>query len=74
MKDLKISYDNENEEKIYKEYDHIFDFTDDLESDNIDIPMMDYQNVEACFFENPLNNKCFDTIEELYHHCKSILK
>lgn len=73
MKDLAIRYDNENGERIRREYDYIFDFTKEMESDGIDIPMMDYRNVEADFFENPLLHKDFSTIEELYTHCKNIL-
>ena len=74
MKDLKISYDNENGQRINMEYDTIMDFVDAIDSDNIDIPMLDYVNVEADFFENPLFHKHFDTIEDLYNHCKSILQ
>lgn len=74
MKDLMISYDNENGERIHKVYDHIFDFTDALESDDVDVPMIDYQNVDAYFFENPLNHNHFDTIQDLYYHCKLIME
>jgi hypothetical protein len=74
MKDLKIRYENENGDKINAEYDTIMDFTDAIESDEIDIPMLDYTNVEADFFENPLLHKSFNTIVELYEHCKAILK
>lgn len=74
MKDLKISYDNENGQRINMEYDTIMDFVDAIDSDNIDIPMLDYENVEADFFENPLLHKHFETIEDLYNHCKSILQ
>ena len=74
MKDLKISYDNENGQRINMEYDTIMNFVDDIDSDNIDIPMLDYENVEADFFENPLLHKHFETIEDLYNHCLKILK
>lgn len=74
MKDLKISYDNENGQRINMEYDTIMDFVDAIDSDNIDIPMLDYENVEADFFENPLLHKHFETIEDLYNHCQSILQ
>ena len=75
MKDLKISYDNENGQKIHAEYDTIMDFIDTIDSeDDIDIPMLDYGNVEATFFENPLIYKQFDTIEDLYNHCQEIIK
>lgn len=75
MKDLRISYDNENGQRINAEYNTIMDFIDTINSeDNIDIPMLDYGNVEATFFENPLLHKHFDTIEELYNHCIEITK
>lgn len=74
MKDLRISYDNENGQRINAEYNTIMDFIDVMDSGEIDIPMLDYQNVEADFFENPLLHKHFDTIEELYNHCTEIIK
>ena len=73
MKDLKIIYDNENEERIEREYDTIMDFIDEMESDNTDIPMLDYRNVTAAFFENKFQVKYFSTIEELLEHCKKII-
>lgn len=74
MKDLMIRYENKNGDRAYAEYDTIMDFTDAVESDNIDIPMPDYENIAADFFENPLLHKRFNTIAELYKHCKAILK
>lgn len=74
MKDLKIRYKNDNGDTISAEYNTIMDFTDAIESDDIDLPMQDYMNVEADFFENPLMHKNFNTIAELYEHCKAILK
>lgn len=74
MKDLKIIYDNENEERIEREYDTIMDFIDEMDSDKIDIPMLDYKNVTAVFFENPLQIKYFSTIAELLNHCKRMIK
>lgn len=72
MKDLTISYENENGQVIRQEYDRIFDFTEELESDNLDIPMLDYGNVTATFFEKRTKN--FDTIDDLYHYCVEIMK
>lgn len=75
MKDLRISYDNENRQRIKVEYNTLMDFINIIDSeDNIDIPMLDYENVEADFFENPLLHKHFNTIEELYNHCVKITK
>lgn len=74
MKDLRISYDTKNGQRTNAEYNTIMDFIDVMDSDEIDIPMLDYENVEATFFENPLLHKNFNTIEELYNHCIEITK
>ena len=74
MKDLMISYDDKNGERINKVYDRVFDFTDALDLKYPGAPSMDCQNVVADFFENPLSRKHFNTIEELYYHCKLIMK
>ena len=74
MKDLKIIYDNENEERIEREYNTIMDFIDEMNSDNIDIPMLDCKNVTAAFYENELQIKYFSTIEELLEHCKKRIR
>ena len=74
MKDLRISYDNENGQRINAEYNTIMDFIDVMDSDEIDIPMLDYGNVEATFFENAFQRKHFNTIEELYNHCVEITR
>ena len=73
MVDLKIIYDNENEERIEREYATIMDFIDEMESDNIDIPMLDYRNVTAAFFESKLMIKYFSTIGDLLEHCKKVV-
>jgi len=54
-------------------FDTIMDFTDLMESDNLDIPMMDYQNVEADFWGNPLHRKHFDTRADLYNLSQTLL-
>lgn len=73
MKDLVITYTNENGKRIKAEYKHVFDFTDAMESDSIDIPMREYTDVEAVFWESHLRNKHFETIEECYNYCKEIM-
>lgn len=72
MKDLIITYENGDEKILKKEYDHIYDFTEEIESDKGGIPMLDYKNVTAVFFEK--TSKHFDTIDDLYKHCVSIMK
>lgn len=74
MKDLMFSYDNKNGERIHKVYDRIFDFTDEVEQNVPDAPMMDGQNVVAYFFENPATSQQFNTVEDLYYHCQLIMK
>ena len=74
MIDLKVVYENENGEQVEREYDTIMDFIDEMESDEIDIPMLDYGNVTATFFENKLNVKHCETIGELLEHCKNITR
>jgi len=74
MKDLIICYDNENGDTIGKSYNTIMDFINEMESDNIDIPMLDYTNVYAEFFGRIHDGKSFDTIEKLLEHCKAIIR
>ncbi len=71
MKDLKIKYKNENGEVISGEYNTIMDFMDEMESD-IDIPMLDYTDVYAKFFDK--HEKHFETIKELLEHCENVTK
>ena len=74
MKDLTFSYENCNGEKIHLEYDTIMDFLNDIESNKIDIPMLDDEKVNTTFFENKLNQKKFNTIFDLVENCKNIIK
>lgn len=69
MKDLIITYTSENK-AIKKEYDHIFDFTDEIEDTNISVPTQ--RNITATFFEN--RTEKFNTMDDLYRHCVAILK
>lgn len=74
MKDLRIKYKNENGKIINSEYDTIMDFIDEMESDNIDIPMLDYEIISYILFENRLNSGYGGTIESLLAHCKEIVQ
>lgn len=69
MKDLIITYTSENK-VIKQEYDHIFDFTDEIEDTNISVPTQ--RNITATFFEN--RTEKFNTMDDLYRHCVAILK
>jgi hypothetical protein len=53
MKDLIITYTSENK-VIKKEYDHIFDFTDEIEDTNISVPTQ--RNITATFLKTGLKN------------------
>ena len=74
MIDLMFSYTNENNERITEEYRTIMDFTDQVESGEIDAPVMSGSNVDAIFFENKYNTKSFQSVKELYDHCVEIMK
>lgn len=72
MKDLIITFENDDKEVVKKEYSRLFDFTDKIEIGKTGIPMSDCKNVIAIFFEKKLEH--FDTIDDLYKHCVSIMK
>lgn len=74
MKDLKFSFTNENNERITEEYCTIMDFTDKIESDEVDASVLNGSDVDAIFFENKHNTKSFQTVKELYDHCVEIMK
>ncbi len=69
MRDLIINCSREIN-FIKKEYDHIFDFTDEIEDTNISLPTQ--RNITATFFEN--RTEKFNTMDALYRHCVAILK
>lgn len=73
MKDLMIKYRNDDEKEFTKLYDTIMDFIDEMESDSIDIPMLDYEIVEYIFFEKPLDRGYFNTINDILKYCKRIV-
>lgn len=72
--DLRIDYTNTSGNIVHTEYETVIDFIDTMESDEIDIPMLDDTDVHAEFFNNKLNVKDFDTISDLLEHCKEIIK
>lgn len=72
MKNLIISFKNENGETTKREYDKIFDFTEEIDGDGFNAPMLDYKNVTAKFFEN--RTESFNTIDDLYKHCIAIME
>lgn len=74
MKDLALKYKNCEGKIIAKSYDTIMDFIDEMESEDIDIPMLDDELVEYMFFEKSLDRGNFATINSLLEYCKRIIK
>lgn len=74
MRDLIFTYKNRNNEVVEKIYLNIFDFTDEVENNNPNAPQLTETNVNAIFFENNMTAKHFETIEDLYQHCKRIMQ
>lgn len=74
MKGLTLKYKNDDEKIITKSYNTIMDFVKEMESDNINIPMLDYEVVEYVFVEKFLNNRYFATIDDILEFCKEIVK
>lgn len=74
LKDLRFYYTNGNNERVVEEYRTIMDFTDRVESGEIDASVMSGSDVHAFFFENEHNTKWFQSVKELYDHCVNITK
>jgi hypothetical protein len=72
MQDLMFNYSTEDGERETKEYSTIMDFLDDVESGAMD-DVLECDDVNAEFFENELNTKHFDTVNDLYTHCCKIV-
>lgn len=72
MQDLMFNYSTENGERETKEYSTIMDFLGDVESGAMN-DVLECDDVNAEFFENELNTKHFDTVNDLYTHCCKIV-
>ena len=69
-----ITYYNENDVEYFLRKDTVADFIDMMESDDIDIPMMDYKVKSAWISDGDVAEKTnFKTIEEFYNYCKVVL-
>lgn len=69
-----IEYYNENDVEYFLRKNTVADFIDMMESDDIDIPMMDYRVKSAWISDdNVAKNTNFETIEGFYNYCKRIL-
>ncbi len=74
MKDLILKCRNENGDVITKSYNTIMDFMDEMESNDINIPMLNYEIVEYMFFEKSINRGYFATIDDILEYCKRIVR
>lgn len=74
MKDLVLKYKNCEGNVITASYDTIMDFIDKMESDEMDIPMLDDEVVEYVFFEKPIDRGYFATIDDILEYCKNIVR
>lgn len=73
MQDMIIDYVHENKIE-HREYGTIMDFLERLDSDDPKKPLPSDTDVSVRFFENPLLDNHFDTVQELRDHCKKILR
>ena len=71
MKDLKISYIQDGKEQN-KEFDTLMDFMVHYELSDDKKQMTTATNITAVFFEKKILIKRFNTIHELYEHCRAI--
>ena len=73
MKDLVfICAPSTNLSETY-EFDTIMDFMNTVENDaDFFETILNCTDIDATFFENPLTQKHFNSIKDLYEHCVSI--
>lgn len=74
MTDLKFSYRAPCGLSVEEEYDTIMIFTDDVDTEVYPKKNLSYGPVDARFFENPLLDRHFETIKDLYNHCVNIMR
>ena len=69
-----IEYYNEYDVEYFLRKDTVADFIDMMESDDIDIPMMDYKVKSAWISDDDVaKNTNFETIEDFYNYCEGVL-
>ena len=74
MYDLKFSYTQPTGASVTEKYSTIMNFTDAVENGAYPKRFLNYEKVEARFFENPLLDKQFATVQDLYIHCVNIMR
>ncbi len=71
--DLVFTYNTPEGKRQCRKYPCIYNFTDAYQWHQGGHPLEKVTNIDACFFENPLSIKHFESIMELYEHCKMIM-
>lgn len=74
MVDLKLNYTQPGGVHVTENYDTIMDFTDVVEDGTYPRHRLHFGPVDVTFFENPLLDKQFPTVQDLYNHCVNIMK
>ncbi len=74
MIDLKFSYTHSSGGPVVEEHDTIMHFTDGVESGVYPPKTLCCGPVNVRFFENPLLDKQFATVQDLYNHCSAIMR
>jgi hypothetical protein len=70
--DLWFSYRNPDNEVITARCKTITDFIDAMGSDDQDLPMLDYESVQAVFSDDPDSTKTFRNVGELLDYCENM--
>ncbi|MBR6688906.1 MAG: hypothetical protein IKL68_02695 [Clostridia bacterium] len=71
MKDLKITFVQDGKEQA-REYDTLMDFMVHYEMSNDKKQITTAEEITAVFFEKAILTKKFNSIKELYEHCRAI--
>jgi len=74
MFDLIFSYRKPNGERATEKHCTLSHFTDCIELNVYPKTVLSCTHVDATFFENPLLDQHFETVEELYQHCVNIMR
>lgn len=69
MIDLRIIFTNQRGKRVVEEFNTLMDFIIAFEFNNV---ILNGNKVFAEFFENPLRQKHFNTMQDLYNHCVKI--
>jgi hypothetical protein len=76
MGELVFSYLNSGLERVEAEFLTVQEFIDtmnDYDNDDVDIPMLDDEDVEAIFYGDDNDIKHFDTVDDLLTYCEELI-